>query len=945
MSTRELIIEGAKQNNLKNISLKLPHNKVITITGVSGSGKSSLAFDTIFAEGQWRFIESLSTYARLFIEKLDRPDVEAIQNIRPALALEQRNPIRGSRSTVGTTTEIYDYLRLLYSKIARPHCPGCARALRTWTPSSVVKELVEKYSGEKALIIFETQNSPEELQKRGFHRVLINGEIVDISDFSNRKSAITNHGSTSSPSRAKSREKSYEVVLDRLIIKDSPRLSDSIETAWEYGNENVWVELIGTLPDKDKIFSFSSKLKCPACSLETRRQPKGDGTTNRNDVEIAKPQPLLFSFNHPLGACPECKGFGNILEYSQERVVPDQELSLEQGAIEPWSKPAYKWWYRQFAKAAKAKKIKLNVPYKSLSKEMKELIFKGNDDFYGLNEFFKELENKRYKMHVRVFLSKYRKAVMCHCEGNRLRPEALAFTIRGYNIAQLANLSISQLSNYFSNLNLREYEQEISAEIRRQIDLKLGFLLRVGLGYLTLDRLSKTLSGGESQRISLANQLASRLVGTLYVLDEPTVGLHPRDIGKITEIIKELSDLGNTIIAVEHDKTVINSSDWIVELGPGGGRNGGSLMFSGWKADFLKSGTLTANYLNNIESITIPGHRRKGSGKTLLIKGASGHNLKQIDINIPLQTMVCVTGVSGSGKSTVVDDTLYNAVAKALKIGFESPLPLKSVEGLEYLKGVRIIDQRPIGKSPRSNPVTYIKAFDPVRKLFAEQVHAKNLGYGAGYFSFNTEDGRCEACKGEGFQKLEMYFFEDMYIKCEECGGKRYKPEVLTVTCNGKNIHEILELTVDEALKFFPPIPSLIKKLKLIASVGLGYLKLGQPATTLSGGEAQRLKICSELGITSRRDYLYILDEPTIGLHPEDIKKLLEVLNNLVDAGNTVLLVEHNLDVIKCADWIIDLGPEGGEKGGNIVAEGTPEDIIEQKNSHTGLYLKEYLKQ
>lgn len=919
MSTRELIIEGAKQNNLKNISLKLPHNKVITITGVSGSGKSSLAFDTIFAEGQWRFIESLSTYARLFIEKLDRPDVEAIQNIRPALALEQRNPIRSSRSTVGTTTEIYDYLRLLYSKIARPHCPRCARALRTWTPSSVVKELVEKYSGEKALIIFETKDSPEKLQKRGFHRVLIKGEIVDISSIVNSHPVPNGTG----------RQSSISVVLDRLIIKDSPRLSDSIETSWEYGNENVWVKLIGTSSDKNKILSFSSKLKCPACSLETQRQP----------------QPLLFSFNHPLGACPECKGFGNILEYSQERVIPDQELSLEQGAVKPWSKPAYKWWYRQFAKTAKAKKIKLNVPYKSLAKETKELIFKGDDDFYGLNEFFKELENKRYKMHVRVFLSKYRKAVMCHCEGSRLRPEALAFTIRGYNIAQLAKLSISQLSNYFSNLSLREYEQEISAEIRRQIDLKLGFLLRVGLGYLTLDRQSKTLSGGESQRIRLANQLASRLTGTLYVLDEPTVGLHPRDIGKITEIIKELSDLGNTIIAVEHDKMVINSSDWIVELGPGGGRDGGRLMFSGWKADFLKSGTLTANYLNNIESITIPGHRRKGSGKTLSIKGASGHNLKQIDINIPLQTLVCVTGVSGSGKSTVVDDTLYNAVAKALNIGFESPLPLKSVEGLEYLKGVRIIDQHPIGKSPRSNPVTYIKAFDSVRKLFAEQVHAKNLGYGAGHFSFNTEDGRCEACRGEGFQKLEMYFFEDMYIKCEECGGKRYKQGVLAVTCNGKNIHEILELTVDEALKFFPPIPSLIKKLKLIASVGLGYLKLGQPATTLSGGEAQRLKICSELGITSRRDYLYILDEPTIGLHPEDIKKLLEVLNSLVDAGNTVLLVEHNLDVIKCADWIIDLGPEGGEKGGNIVAEGTPEDIIEQKNSYTGLYLKEYLKQ
>ncbi|MEF9475661.1 MAG: excinuclease ABC subunit UvrA, partial [Candidatus Mariimomonas ferrooxydans] len=737
----------------------------------------------------------------------------------------------------------------------------------------------------------------------------INGKIKDIS------SLVTRHSS-------------LNVVLDRLVIKDEPRLSDSIETAWEHGNGAVRIEFVDALSEKKRSLIFAMELKCLKCN-----------------IEIAKSQPLLFSFNHPLGACPECKGFGNTLEYSEDSIIPDQDLSLEKGAIEPWSKPSHKWWYRQFAKAARAKGIKLDIPYKNLPRKIKELIFGGNTDFYGLNEFFEELEKKRYKLHVRVFLSRYRKAVTCkRCKGSRLRPEALAFTIGGFNIAQLAGMSICQLSDYFSNPGLTAYELEMSSDIRRQINLKLGFILRVGAGYLTLDRMSKTLSGGELQRINLSNQLSSKLTGTLYVLDEPTVGLHPRDVNRVVEIIRELADIGNTIIVVEHDKTVINASDWIVELGPGGGRNGGNLLFSGCKADFLKSSTLTAAYLSNSESIPVPGYRRKGKGNTLSIKGATGHNLKKINLDIPLQALVCITGVSGSGKSTLIKDTLYNAVAKAFKVEFKNPLPFKSVEGLEYLKGVRIIDQLPIGKSPRSNPVTYIKAFDHIRKFFAEQPQAKNFGFGPGYFSFNTDGGRCEACNGNGFQKLEMYFFENLYIRCDECGGKRYKPEVLAVTCNGKNIHDVLELTVNEAIIFFSHIPSLLKRLELMASVGLGYLRLGQPATTLSGGEAQRLKICAELGITDRRDYLYILDEPTVGLHPADIKKLLEVLNDLVDAGNTVILVEHNMDVIKCADWIVDLGPEGGEEGGNIVADGTPEQIIKQKNSYTGLYLKKYLK-
>jgi excinuclease ABC subunit A len=906
MSVKELIIEGARQNNLKNLNLRLPHNKIIAITGVSGSGKSSLAFDTLFAEGQWRFIESLSTYARLFLEKLDRPDVDTIYNIRPAIALEQRNPVKGSRSTVGTATEIYDYLRLLFSKIGRPHCPSCGRGLREWTPSSIHKELIEKHSGQRAMIIFETDRSPDELRIQGFHRVLVNGRATDIS-------------------MVKEIRPPMAVVLDRLIIKDEPRLSDSIETAWRQGGNRIRVEIIQE--ERDKTLRFHGGLRCADC-----------------DIEIPRPHPLLFSFNHPVGACPECKGFGNILEYSEDYIVPDKNLSLKDGAIEPWSKPSYRWWHKQFIKGAKAGRIDVNIPYKDLPKKAKRLIFEGSSDFYGLNDFFEELENRRYKLHVRIFLSRYRKAVTCRkCNGTRLKPDALIYRIGGYNIAELSEMPVSRLQGFFMNLRLTGYEEEVSEEILRQIRMKIDFMMRVGLGYLTLNRLSKTLSGGESQRINLSNQLASRLIGTLYVLDEPTVGLHPRDVDRIAMVMRELVDIGNTIVAVEHDRAIINSADWIVELGPGGGERGGRLIFSGPREEFLKTNSLTARYLNNSEDIPVPKLRRKGSGKYLIIKGASGNNLKNIDIKIPLQTMTCVTGVSGSGKSTLVEDTIYNALARLLRLEFEAPLYYKEIEGIEYLKGIKIIDQNPIGKSPRSNPITYIKAFDPIRRFYAGLPQSKAAGYGAGDFSFNTEGGRCRVCKGVGYQKLEMYFFEDLYIKCEECGGRRYRQEILNIVYNGKNIHDVLNMTVDDAIEFFRHETYLINRLRLLSSVGLGYLRLGQPAITLSGGEAQRLKICAELGVANRRDYLYILDEPSVGLHPDDIKKLLSVLDDLVYAGNTVLIVEHNLDIIKCADWIIDLGPEGGEEGGYIVAEGRPEDIIREKRSYTGRFLKEHL--
>ncbi|GBE03496.1 UvrABC system protein A [bacterium BMS3Abin09] len=897
MSAKELIIEGARQNNLRNISLRLPHNKFITVTGVSGSGKSSLAFDTIFAEGQWRFIESLSTYARLFLEKLDRPEVDSIRNIRPAIALEQRNTVKGSRSTVGTVTEIYDYLRLFYSKIAKPHCPECGQELMAWTPSSAARELVDKYARKKALIIFETDDAPEELQKKGFHRFRgIEGG-------------------------------KHDVILDRLIIKNEPRLSDSIEIAWEHGNHSIKIEIVGDSPEDNELLRFHAEPRCHECG-----------------VGISNPQPLIFSFNHPVGACPACKGFGNILEYSEEYIIPDQDLSFNKGAVQPWSKPAYRWWYRQFAREAKKEGIDLTVPYKELPQKEKDLLYKGTPDCYGLDGFFEYLESKRYKLHVRVFLSRYRKAAVCpECKGKRLKPEALAFRMHGRDISELSGMSIIGLSEYFSGLKLSEYEAGISDEILRQINLKLEFLIRIGIGYLTLSRETRSLSGGELQRISLANQIASRLTGTLYVLDEPTVGLHPKDVSKIAEILRELAEAGNTVIAVEHDKTIIDASDWIVELGPGGGSKGGRLVYAGSRKDFEKAETLTAQYLRDKGMIALPKQRKKGSGKTLSLKGADGHNLKHIDINISLNVITCVTGVSGSGKSTIVKDTLYRAVSRHFKQEFDMPQPFVSIEGLEHLKGIKIIDQQPIGKSPRSNPVTYIKAFDHIRKLFAGQPQSLVFGYTPGHFSFNTDGGRCEVCSGEGFQKLEMYFFEDLYIRCEECRGRRYKPEILDVKYNGKNIYEVLKLTVDEAVIFFNRVKPVVKKLKLMSSVGLGYLRLGQPATTLSGGEAQRLKICAELGVLNRKDHLYILDEPTVGLHPDDIKKLLEVLDTLIKAGNTVLLVEHNMDVIKSADMIIDIGPGGGDDGGRIVAEGTPEEVSEQEGSHTGKYLKEYL--
>jgi excinuclease ABC subunit A len=916
MSEKKLLIEGARQNNLKNIHLSLPHNKVIAITGVSGSGKSSLAFDTIFAEGQWRFMESLSTYARLFLEKLDRPDVDAIYNIRPAIALEQKNPIRGSRSTVGTLTEIYDLFRLLYSKIATPFCPNCGKEIKMWDPSNVILFLLEKYRGERAVIIFESRKSIEQLKKAGFYRVWINGEITELN------SSLVTH--PHSGELAEESHPSLNIVVDRLIIKDEPRLSDSIELAWKEGEGIIKIVIFPEI-----TLSFSSENICDECN-----------------IQLTKPYPLLFSFNHPVGACPVCKGFGNLLRYDENIIIPEKNLALSEGAVDPWNKPAYRWWKEQLIKNAPKDGIDINKPYSEFSRKQKSLLFKGGSSFYGIDDFFEELEGKRYKLHIRVFLSRYRRPVTCsQCNGKRLRRESLAYKVSGLDIAELCMKPVSDAVRFFENLDISPFKRDLVKEILRLISVKLGFLQRVGLMYLSLNRDGRTLSGGEYQRVNLSNQLGSFLTGTLYVLDEPTVGLHARDTEIIAKIMSELSSLGNTILVVEHDRGIIESANWIAELGPEGGYKGGKVVFSGLKDEFLKTDLVTARYIKGIDKIEPPLKRRNGTGRKLLLSGATGNNLKSVDLQIPLETLTVVTGVSGSGKSSLIVETLYRALAREFKIEHDFPLPYKKIKGAQYLNSVKLIDQTPIGRSPRSNPVTYLKTFDAIRKLFSEQAEARALGYGPGVFSFNVPGGRCEACKGSGYQRLEMYFFEDLYIKCESCGGKRYNPETLRVIYRGKNIDEVLNMTVDEALELFQDIPLIKNKLTLMNDIGLSYLRLGQPATTLSGGEAQRLKICAELNslpVTRHSSLLYILDEPTVGLHFRDVKTLLDVLNRLVSAGNTVVVIEHNLDVIRASDWIIDLGTEGGDRGGRIIFEGTPEEIENVKESYTGRYLREY---
>jgi excinuclease ABC subunit A len=912
-----LRIEGARQNNLKNITLEIPHDRLTVVTGVSGSGKSSLAFDTLFAEGQWRYIESLSTYARMFLDRIDRPDVDRIEQIRPAVALEQKNPVRTARSTVGTATEIHDYLRLLYAKIGHVHCPACGAPAASHSPESIVDSLLEAHRGARALIAFRLAVPgglpPAELwaglTRRGFARVRVNGDILDLA---------------APPPADLAERREIAVILDRVVLDSAhrARLTESVESALREGGGQVEVEVLGA---GSRVFAES--FRCSGCG-----------------AALERPQPLLFSFNHPLGACPECKGFGNILTYDEALVVPDRTRSLAGGAVEPWTHPSGKRHQRELLKAARRRRIDVDTPWERLPEAARRVVYEGDGAFPGITGFFEEIESYRYKLHVRVFLSRYRSQSPCGtCRGARLKPAALAVRVAGLTIPEFSALTIEAAARLLADLKLTAWETVVAREILRQLSAKLTFLLRVGLGYLTLARQTRTLAGGEAQRINLANQLGSQLVGTLYVLDEPSIGLHARDTARLADLCKELAQAGNTVVVVEHDREFIAAADHIVELGPGSGEKGGEVVFSGSQAEFQKATrSLTARYVSGRESIPVPPFRR-GGRRHLALVGAREHNLKSVTARVPLHTLTVVTGVSGSGKSTLVHDTLYRAVARAFKTEFAPPGAYDGLTGLEYVKGVRLIDQEPIGRTPRSNPITYVKAFDEIRKLLAALPRARSLGLDAGAFSFNVPGGRCESCQGDGFQKLEMYFFEDVYVSCQACEGRRYRPEVLGVKHRGKNVSDVLQMTVDDAVEFFAAQTGLARRLRVLQDVGLGYLRLGQPATTLSGGEAQRLKIAAELGARTTGEMLYILDEPTTGLHLDDVKKLLGVLNRLVDAGNTVLVVEHHLDVIKSADWVIDLGPEGGDDGGEIVAEGTPEAVAQTPGSYTGKFLAELL--
>ncbi len=922
----QLIIEGGRQNNLKNISLRIPHNAITVITGVSGSGKSSLAFDTLFAEGQWRYVESLSSYTRMFLDRVKRPDVDQLTNIRPSIALEQKNPIRTSRSTVGTTSEISDYLRLLFAKIGRLTCPDCKLEAIAHHPTAIALELLDRFPKQRALICFPKPTPhPDALEslktsllKQGFIRTLMDQQLINL-----------NTDTFPSPLPTE-----LSVVVDRLTLEPTSRsrLVEALETAFRESEGRAQV-IIGN----DQPLIYSTHLSCPGC-----------GRT------FSTPRPVSFSFNHPLGACPECKGFGNILRYDERLLIPDAEKSLLDGLVEPWTKPSNRWWHKEMLKTFKKKGMDEAKPYSQFTKKEQNLIWKGEGKIEGINDFFEYLEGKRYKMHVRVFLSRYRSPFPCpSCEGTRLRPETLMIKIQQYHIHEVCGWPLSDLQTWLQSLPLREFEDAIANDLLKALQSKLSFLLRVGLDYLTLNREMRTLSGGEAQRIHLATHLGSQLVGTQYVLDEPTIGLHARDTEAMGTILKELVQRGNTVIVVEHDPQIIQQANYIVEMGPQSGHQGGQVVCAAPYTIFLKHPeSLTAKYLRKERTISLPTKRRSGNGKTLKFSGVTEQNLKNLTLSIPLGTFVCVTGPSGSGKSTLVESTIYAALARYFKVGTPPQPNLESMTGTEHLRTVYLIDQEPIGKTPRSNPITYIKGYDEIRALFAQSPEARARRLTPTHFSFNTGKGRCARCQGNGYEKLEMYFLADLYVPCGECEGTRFKEKILQVKIQEHSIHDVLNLTVDQAIVFFETsCPSSLKGLRVLQQLGLGYLKLGQPANTLSGGETQRLKIARELANTPKRSAtnsshkgaLYILDEPTRGLHLEDISRLLTVLNQLVEEGNTILIVEHHLDVIKCADWVIDLGHGGGESGGHVVAQGPPETIGNSPESITGKYLKPLL--
>ncbi|HBY57945.1 MAG TPA: excinuclease ABC subunit UvrA [Candidatus Atribacteria bacterium] len=939
MVQTKIIIKGAREHNLKNINLEIPRNKLIVITGLSGSGKSSLAFDTIYAEGQRRYIESLSSYARQFMERMRKPDVDYIEGLSPAISIDQRKASKNPRSTVGTVTEIYDYLRLLFARIGIPHCPECGQKVSKQTIEQMVDQTLTLPKGKKIQILApvirfkkgEHKKILEDIQKKGFVRVRVDGEVYEIED-DIKIDRYKNHN--------------IEVVVDRLIVKSEikNRLASSIETALTLSEGIVIIDVEG---ENERM--FSEYFSCPRCGI--------------NLPEIA---PRIFSFNSPYGACPTCSGLGFKMEFDPDLIVPDKSKSILQGALAPWGEVKGKYLHHILKGIADFYGFSLNTPFAKLKPEYQEIILYGSGEIkipfkyqndeqntYWLHEnsFEGVINNlkRRYREtkseYIRSEIQKFMTIRTCpSCNGKRLRPESLKVTIDGFSIADVTEWSIKQNYDFFENIKLSEREIIIVGQILKEIKSRLSFLINVGLDYLTLSRASSTLAGGENQRIRLATQIGSSLTGVLYILDEPSIGLHQKDNFKLLQALLKLRDLGNTVIVIEHDEATMKIADYIIDLGPGAGIHGGYVVAKGSCQNIIKNPqSITGRYLSHLNRINLPLKRRKGNGKYLKIIGARQYNLKNIDVSIPLGTFTCVTGVSGSGKSTLVEETLYKALIKEIYKSRVYPGDYDKIEGINNIDKVIIIDQSPIGRTSRSNPATYTGAFTPIREIFSKTKEARIRGYKAGRFSFNIRGGRCEACQGAGIVKIEMYFLPDVYIPCEVCKGKRFNRETLEIKYKGKNITQILDMTVEEALEFFNAIPSIKRKLKTLYDVGLGYIKLGQSATTLSGGEAQRVKLAKELSRKSTGKTLYLLDEPTTGLHFDDVKKLLNVLDRLVRAGNTVLVIEHNLDVIKSADHIIDLGPGGGEEGGRVVAEGTPEEIACNKNSFTGEFLKKVL--
>lgn len=943
---KEIHLWGVKQNNLKNIEVKIPLGSYTVICGPSGSGKSSLAFETLFAEGQRRFIESMSNYARQFLNKAPKPDIEGIENIPPSISIEQKNTVKSSRSTVGTTTELVDYLRLLFEKIGVPHCPTHHVPAEKQSVTDATQRILKNFAGQRGSLLVEIPAEGRVAEGKKLHSLLLQDGYLRIfvpkkTKTSKNLKKLTLDGdmleiSESSVIKKGLPKDSFYLIIDRLAFQDSDRerLADSLQQAYEASlkyNTAIQIRKCWLHLTSGEFFPMSEEPSCPECGWN--------------------PPPLssrLFSFNSPLGACPTCKGFGNTLNIDEQKVVPNPQLSLQQGALHPFTMPSAEQDKKQLLAFCKKQKISLSIPWADLPKAHKDLIWNGNKDFWGVKGLFEYLDQIKYKMHVRVFISRYRSASLCpDCKGTRLRPEINYILIGEKNLNQLSQMTVEKLQKWFEKLQLTTFQETIVPEVLKQIKSRLNFLMRVGVHYLSLNRETRTLSGGEYQRLMLANQLGSGLSQSLYVLDEPTVGLHPRDNDRLIGILKELKELGNTLVVVEHDHDVIQNSEHIIEMGPGSGSLGGEVVFTGSTPRFFEeSKSLTAPYVKpgkKVRKIQEPRPVQMDQYKyKVTLRGASGHNLKHVDVVFPLNRLVVVTGVSGSGKSTLVSKTLYPALARKLEIEFSPSQPYDEIEGFENLKNIVLIDQSPIGKSARSNPMTYLKAFDAIRNIMSSLPESKARGYTPGTFSLNVDGGRCPSCKGTGFEEIDMMFMDNVIIPCDVCDGKKFRREILELHYQGKNIHQILSLTVKEALDFFISTPSIRKPLSILKEVGLDYIQIGQPANSLSGGESQRLKIAKELTESSQKATLYILDEPTTGLHFREVDLLMKVLNRLVESGSSVIVVEHNQDVIRQADHVIDMGPEGGDKGGEVVFQGSPQEMLKVKKSLTGQFLKRY---